>query len=79
MTRVLLLMFRNITLQGVTTDKTLYIIDGNTIPGVGSGIRLNNGITGISIKDLTVQNFNGTNGNSDAGILCCRRQQYASC
>ncbi len=64
----------NITLQGVTTDKSLYIIDGAGLPPVGtgagsrSGIKINNGITGISIKNLTVQNFNGASGNLDAGI-----------
>lgn len=64
----------NITLQGVTTDKTQYIIDGTGLPSVGtgagsrSGIKINNDITEINIKNLTVQNFNGASGNLDAGI-----------
>ena len=64
----------SITLQGATNDKTLYILDGTGLPASGtgagakSGIKINNGITGITIQDLTVQNYNGVSGNQDAGI-----------
>jgi hypothetical protein len=57
----------NLTLQGVTNDKTLYLIDGTGL-GVTSGIYLNNGVTNITVKDLTVQKFIGSGGNSHAGI-----------
>lgn len=59
----------DLTLQGVTTDKTLYILDGSTgVVGTGSGITLNNGITGTTIQYLTIQNFAGSGGNTTAGI-----------
>ncbi len=61
----------NLTLRGITNDKTQYIIDGTGITSAllpGSGIVLNSGISGITIKNLTVQNFTGTNGNAHAGI-----------
>ncbi|MBK7809375.1 MAG: right-handed parallel beta-helix repeat-containing protein [Saprospiraceae bacterium] len=61
----------NLTLRGITNDKTLYIISGSGITtgaAPGSGIVLNSGITGITIKNLTVQNFTGADGNSHAGI-----------
>jgi hypothetical protein len=56
-----------LTIQGVTNDKTQYIIDGTGL-GVTSGIYLNNNITNTTIKDLTVQNFTGAGGNVNAGI-----------
>lgn len=55
----------SLTLLGVNKAST--IIDGTGL-GLGSGITLNNGITGVTIKNLAVQNFLGTNGNSHAGI-----------
>jgi parallel beta-helix repeat protein len=64
----------NLTLQGVTNDKTLYIINGTGVAdngtgaGAKSGIKLNSGIINITIKDLTVQNHTGASGNADAGI-----------
>ena len=57
----------NLSLQGVTGDKTQYIIDGTT-QGTTSGIVLNNGMTNITIKNLTVQKFTGASGNANAGI-----------
>ncbi len=57
----------NLTLQGVSNDKTLYVIDGTGL-GVASGILLNGGMTNITIQDLTVQNFTGGGGNANAGI-----------
>jgi hypothetical protein len=56
---------KSLTLLGV--DKATTIIDGTSL-GLGSGITLNNGITGVTIKNLAVQKFLGTNGNSHAGI-----------
>jgi len=55
----------SLTLLGVNKAST--IIDGTGL-GLGSGITLNNGITGVTIKNLAVQKFLGTNGNSHAGI-----------
>ncbi|MBK6698525.1 MAG: HYR domain-containing protein [Saprospiraceae bacterium] len=57
----------NLSIQGVTGNKTLYIIDGTT-QGTTSGIVLNNGMTNITIKNLTVQKFTGASGNANAGI-----------
>jgi parallel beta-helix repeat protein len=68
--------------QRVVVDKGLtfdgqseagVIIDGTgltlaTGAGAKSGIFIPNGITGITIRDLTVQNFLGASGNLDAGI-----------
>ena len=56
---------KSLTLLGVNKAST--IIDGTTL-GLGSGITLNNGITNVTIKNLAVQKFLGTNGNSHAGI-----------
>ena len=57
----------NLSIQGVTGNKTLYIIDGTAL-GTASGIVLNNGMTNITIKNLTVQKFTGASGNANAGI-----------
>ncbi len=43
------------------------ILDGTAL-GNGSGIYINNGITNVTIQDLTVQNFTGAGPNSYAGI-----------
>ena len=59
---------KSLTLQGVTSDKTLYMIDGTALAGNGDGIFIANGVTNVTIKNLTVQNFAGANGNTDAGI-----------
>jgi len=58
---------KSLTLQGGTSDKTLHVINGTGL-GITSGIILANGITGVTIKNLTVQNFTGVNGNANAGI-----------
>lgn len=58
---------KSLTLRGATNDKSLYVIDGTGL-GVTSGIVINNGISGVNIKHLTVQNFTGTNGNTHAAI-----------
>lgn len=57
----------NITLKGITNDKTLYVLDGTGL-GTNSGIYLDNNFTNISIQNLTVQNFTGASGNANAGI-----------
>jgi len=56
---------KSLTLYGV--DKTNCIVDGTGL-GMGRGIAVNNGITNVTIEKLTVQNFAGSNGNTDAGI-----------
>ncbi len=56
-----------LTLQGLNIDKSLQVINGTGL-GTNSGIKINTGITGVTIKNLTVQNFTGAGGNSNAGI-----------
>lgn len=56
-----------LTIQGVNKVNT--IITGTGLAGTGSGITLNNGVTNVTIKDLTVQNFAGSSPNSYAGIF----------
>lgn len=58
----------NVTLQGADTDETLYIIDGTGLSGNGDGVQLTNGSANVTIKQLTIQNFSGGGGNTDAGI-----------
>lgn len=57
---------KSLTLQGVGESQC--IVYGAGLSGNGKGIAINNGITDVTIKKLTVQNFAGTNGNTDAGI-----------
>ncbi|HPN71360.1 MAG TPA: hypothetical protein PLZ32_17655, partial [Saprospiraceae bacterium] len=57
-----------IILQGVTNIKGDFILDGTGLVGTGNGITINNNITGSSISNLTIQNFAGAGGNSNAGI-----------
>jgi hypothetical protein len=57
---------KSLTIQG--TDKANCILDGASLAGTGKGILVANGVKGVTIKNLTVQNFAGTNGNTDAGI-----------
>ncbi len=59
---------KSLTLQGATSDKTQYLIDGTGLGSPGSGIYINNGVTGVTIQDLTVQDFVGNGPNSFAGI-----------
>ena len=49
--------------QGMST-----ILDGSMMVGNGDGIHINNGVTDVTIEDMGVQNFDGLNGNADAGI-----------
>jgi parallel beta-helix repeat protein len=57
---------KSLTLLGDTEAGC--IINGTGLVGTGKGILINNGVTNVSIRRLTVQNFTGANGNSDAGI-----------
>ncbi len=57
---------KSLTLDGQSEAGT--ILDGTGLVGPGSGIYLNNGITNVTIQDLTVQNFAGTSPNSYGGI-----------
>jgi hypothetical protein len=59
----------DVTLQGVDADETLYLIDGSAVvSGNGDGIQIASGAKNVTVKQLTIQNFSGANGNSDAGI-----------
>ncbi|MGE5355629.1 MAG: right-handed parallel beta-helix repeat-containing protein [Deltaproteobacteria bacterium] len=58
---------KKLTLQGIDIDKSKQVIDGTGL-GITSGIVIANGVQGVTIKNLTVQNFTGTNGNTNAGI-----------
>ncbi len=58
----------DVTLQGADADETMYIIDGTGLSGNGDGIQIANGAANVSIKQLTIQNFSGASGNTDAGI-----------
>lgn len=57
---------KSLTLQGA--GETTTILDGTGLVGAGSGITINNGITNVTIRDLTVRNYAGTSPNSYAGI-----------
>ncbi|MBK7222631.1 MAG: right-handed parallel beta-helix repeat-containing protein [Saprospiraceae bacterium] len=59
---------KSLTLQGATSDKTLYVIDGTGLPSPGSGIVINVNVTNVTIRDLTVQDFTGSSGNTHAAI-----------
>ncbi|MBK9321067.1 MAG: T9SS type A sorting domain-containing protein [Bacteroidetes bacterium] len=57
---------KSLTLQGASESGV--ILDGTGLVGTGKGITINNGITNVTIKKLTVQDYAGSNGNADAGI-----------
>ena len=57
---------RPLTLKGVGESQC--IVYGAGLAGNGRGIAINNAITGVTIKKLTIQNFAGASGNADAGI-----------
>ncbi len=57
---------KSLTLQGAGELTT--ILNGSGLVGSGSGITINNAITNVSIKDMTVKNYAGTSPNSYAGI-----------
>ncbi|MBK8954457.1 MAG: HYR domain-containing protein [Saprospiraceae bacterium] len=56
---------KSLTLQG--TNEASCILDGTGL-GTGSGIVINNGVTNVTIKKLTIQDYAGTAPNSYAGI-----------
>lgn len=43
------------------------ILDGTGL-GIGNGITINNGVTNVTIQDLTVKSYLGASGNANAGI-----------
>ncbi|MBL0097525.1 MAG: hypothetical protein IPP46_14340 [Bacteroidetes bacterium] len=43
-------------------------LDGTGLVGTGKGITINNVISNVTIKKLTVQDYAGASGNADAGI-----------
>ncbi|MFN0159113.1 MAG: InlB B-repeat-containing protein [Bacteroidota bacterium] len=57
---------KSLTLQGTTEATT--ILDGTGLVGPGSGISITSGTAGVTIRDLTVQDYAGTSPNSYAGI-----------
>lgn len=57
---------KSLTIQGV--DKANCIVSGSGLAGFGSGFYINNGVTGVTIKDLTIQNFTGNGPNGNAGV-----------
>ncbi|WP_187270942.1 HYR domain-containing protein [Neolewinella aurantiaca] len=63
---------KELTIQGASTAKGEYVIDGSSLAGEGSGIFIETGVENVTIENLTVQNFSGTNGNSHAGIYANR-------
>lgn len=56
---------KSLTIQGV--DKFNVILDGTGL-GNARGIEILNGITNVTIQNLTVQNYSGNSPNSFAGI-----------
>lgn len=60
---------KSLTLQGADSNESLQVIDGSGL-GTTSGITVNNGVTNVTIKNFTIQDFTGANGNSNAGIYC---------
>jgi hypothetical protein len=57
---------KSLTLDGQSKAGT--ILDGTSVAAPASGIILGNNITDVTIRDLTVQKFTGTSGNTHAGI-----------
>jgi len=62
-----LIIDKSLTLQGISSDKSLQKLDGTGL-GTKSGIVINSGVTNVTIKNITIQNFTGSGGNSHAGI-----------
>lgn len=57
---------KSLTIQGV--NKANCIVSGTGLSGNGSGFYINNGVTDVTIKDLTIQNFAGNGPNGNAGV-----------
>ncbi|HML58789.1 MAG TPA: DUF1565 domain-containing protein [Ferruginibacter sp.] len=60
-----LIVSKTLTLQGLSEAATK--LDGTGL-GLGSGIRINSGITNVIIKFMTIRNHSGNSPNSYAGI-----------
>jgi parallel beta-helix repeat protein len=63
--------------QSVTVNKSLtldgqsqagVVLDGTGFTGPSSGITITNNVTGVTVQDLTVQNYTGNGANTSAGI-----------
>ncbi|MEM9885875.1 MAG: right-handed parallel beta-helix repeat-containing protein [Bacteroidota bacterium] len=59
---------KSLTLQGATSDKELYVLDGTNLAVGGSGIAILPNVTNVTITNLTVQNYTSNNTASQAGI-----------
>jgi nitrous oxidase accessory protein NosD len=57
---------KQLTLDGAGAGNT--VLDGTGLAGTGNGITIANGTTNVTIKELTVRDYAGTNGNANAGI-----------
>ena len=57
---------KSLTLKGV--NESSCILDGTGLLGTGSGITISTGVTNVTIRYFTVQNYAGTDPNSSAGI-----------
>lgn len=69
-----LVITKSLTLQGANEATT--IIDGSTFTSAGRGILINNGVTNVTIQNLTVQNFIGSDGNTHGGIYAIGGNNY---
>jgi hypothetical protein len=58
---------KSLTLKGYSGNKALHVINGTGL-GINNGITINAGISNVTIRDVTVQNFTGASGNANAGI-----------
>jgi hypothetical protein len=58
---------KSLTLEGV--DSSLVVLTGTGLPGTGSGIHINSGITNVTIKNIKIQNYTGQGNNNTAGIF----------
>jgi len=57
---------KSLTLDGTGIGSS--VLDGTGLAGNGNGITLNTGVTNVTIKDLTVRDYAGANGNVNGGI-----------
>ncbi|MBL7782537.1 MAG: right-handed parallel beta-helix repeat-containing protein [Saprospiraceae bacterium] len=59
---------KSLTLEGKTAAKNLYVLDGSGLPGTGDGVHINDNVTNVTIRNLTIQDYTGNSGNEDAAI-----------